>query len=274
MHQAAVYRKANSLQRECTGRIVEEFKDELAKFSERCLDVGSGTGDVMIDIVLPKMNPNTKIFCSDISDAMLDFNKAQYGYHERILAFEKLDIQTSDLPNKFIGQFDYITSFYCLQWCQNLSQAFKNIFDILRSGGSIFATFVATCPFYSAYPILATYPRYHSYVKDYNSIIPVLHSNNQPLQTLETLVKSIGFEVLHLSLRQTSHFYRTSDELKEFLISINPFITRMPPDLREDYGNDLLKEASKFMGNNKNNNEEDYGFLQTHQMFVVYLKKP
>jgi len=45
---------------------------------------------------------------------------AQQTYKEEQLEFEVLDIQTKNLPNKYISNFDNIFSFYTLHWCNDI----------------------------------------------------------------------------------------------------------------------------------------------------------
>lgn len=56
---------------------------------------------------------------SDISEPMLNFGKEKYRDNGR-LSFVKLNIESPDLPEDFVGQFDHVTSFYCLHWCQDM----------------------------------------------------------------------------------------------------------------------------------------------------------
>jgi len=86
------------------------------------LDVGCGPGDVLIDLVIPKMQG---IHCKeivgvDISSEMVAC--AMENYQNEFISFHQMDI-ASDLSecSNYFGerQFDNITSFYCLHWIQN-----------------------------------------------------------------------------------------------------------------------------------------------------------
>lgn len=50
MHRPELYAKANDL---CV--------EEIGKMTGRCIDIGSGTGDVLVDIILLKLDPSSTI---------------------------------------------------------------------------------------------------------------------------------------------------------------------------------------------------------------------
>jgi len=50
---------------------------------------------------------------------MIEFANKTYS-HEKRLKFEVLDIQTKNLPEKYISKFDHIFSFHTLNWCYDI----------------------------------------------------------------------------------------------------------------------------------------------------------
>jgi juvenile hormone acid methyltransferase len=86
---------------------------------DNLLDIGTGTGDVLVDFILPKMPRNFhKIVGVDVSNEMLECARENFG--SEFIEFHQLDISAISacryLDNQ---QFDNITSFYCLHWIQN-----------------------------------------------------------------------------------------------------------------------------------------------------------
>ncbi|XP_048505821.1 juvenile hormone acid O-methyltransferase-like isoform X2 [Athalia rosae] len=213
--------------------------------------------------------------CSDISEPMVNFGKERYRDNGR-LSFVKLNIEAPDLPEDLIGQFDHVTSFYCLHWCQDMRQVFKNIFRLLRPGGTTLLAFLANNPGFYAYEVLAAMPRYQPYMKDVERYIPVFQHTDRQRETLKALVKDVGFEVHHCSRRERSYIFNSPDILSKYILAVNPFIERMPTDLREDYKKDLIREVAKqkIIFNKNNNNENEYSILSRYYLFIVYLRKP
>nr|XP_046475025.1 juvenile hormone acid O-methyltransferase-like isoform X2 [Neodiprion pinetum] len=165
MFKPALYSKINNEARRDTRDFIEEYSNEIGQMSGRCLDIGSGPCDVVTDFLLPKLNPKSTVVCSDISKPMLDYAKEKYGANDR-LSFLQLDIESPTLAEDLVEQFDHVTSFYCLHWCEDMRQAFENIFELLRPGGSGFLTFVSDFPCMDAYKVLAAIPRYQRYMTE------------------------------------------------------------------------------------------------------------
>ncbi|XP_011064856.1 PREDICTED: uncharacterized protein LOC105152338 [Acromyrmex echinatior] len=67
---------------------------------------------------------------------MIEYAKKMYNHNTR-LKFEMLDIQTKNLPEKYISKFNHIFSFYTLHWCYEIRKVFENIYCMLQSGGSM-----------------------------------------------------------------------------------------------------------------------------------------
>ncbi|XP_046475021.1 juvenile hormone acid O-methyltransferase-like [Neodiprion pinetum] len=275
MYKPALYTAANGLQRSDAHDITEEYAKEIGHMSGRCLDIGSGPGDVVNDFILPKLHPKATVLCSDISESMLNFGKSKYRDNKR-LSFIKLDIESSDLPKDLIEHFDHVVSYNCLHWCQNMRKAFENIFTLLRPGGSTLLVFLANNPGFKAYETLAAMPRYQPYMKDVDRYIPLFQHTEQRRETLKSLVQDEGFEVLHYSRRERSYIFDTPETLTKFMLAVNPFIERMPVDLRSEYVKDLVAEAVKetIIFNKSNSNENKYSMLSRYYIFVLYLRKP
>ncbi|XP_046739552.1 juvenile hormone acid O-methyltransferase-like [Diprion similis] len=275
MDNPELYATVNNLQRTDADDISHEFEEDIRKMSGRCLDIGSGPGDVVMDFILPKLNPTATIVCSDISEAMVKFGKDKYGENSRV-NFIKLDIETPNLPRNLVGQFDHVTSFYCLHWCQNMGQALDNIYKLLRPGGTSLLAFVANDSGLDAYKVLATMIRYKPYMMDANRYVPFYQYTNRQRKTLKTLLEKVGFEVCHCSRREKSYVFHKLEEFSQFVLALNPFIKRMPIDLREEYRNDLVREVmrKKIIFNQSENNEDAYSVMYRYHTSVVYVRKP
>lgn len=122
--RAKPYEQTNHVQRYDAQQIMKEFlrifrwrldgKDSL-------LDVGTGSGDVLMDILRPSLPRNfRKIVGSDFSAEMIEHCNAVHKFrHVDKVDFKILDIETERLPKEFINEYDHVTSFYCLHWIKN-----------------------------------------------------------------------------------------------------------------------------------------------------------
>lgn len=119
MNNPKLYRQANALQRQDASEIIEEYFPKLKWHPDgldSLIDVGSASGDVLMELIYPRMPvASQRIVCSDICAKMVEFARVSYQ-HLAKSEFRILDIATQlDLPRDLYGQFDHVTSFYCLQ---------------------------------------------------------------------------------------------------------------------------------------------------------------
>lgn len=131
MNNAKLYHKSNALQKRDAKQILDEFSHLFnwrSDGTDCLLDIGCGAGDVLVECIIPKMPKNfAKVVGIDISDEMTRYAKEKY--QNKHVDFYKVDIAsdclTSDLmscdtkDSVRLGNYDFITSFYCLHWIQN-----------------------------------------------------------------------------------------------------------------------------------------------------------
>lgn len=75
MNLATVYVNASVIQKQSAKNTIEEFSDELSMIRGKCLDIGSGPGDVTKNLLLPRLQ----------SDVVVVGNKKTNIYHTRYL---------------------------------------------------------------------------------------------------------------------------------------------------------------------------------------------
>lgn len=104
------------------------------KADDAVLDIGCGNGTYTKKI-LAKV-PRGSVLGIDASAKMLQLAE------EVRLDYPNFTVQQADVLNMdFIKQFDYVVSYWCLQWAQDLHKAFSNIFNALKPGGKICTIF-------------------------------------------------------------------------------------------------------------------------------------
>lgn len=138
--------EGSNMQRRDAQDVVEEFSFELSKMRGRCLDIGSGPGDITKEMLLPILPHDTEVVgeqmkiwrhafpfheepCvafagADISQAMVNYAR-KYSDDKR-LSYIVLDIET-ELPSDQVEQYDNAVSFYCLHWCNDIWYLFMTI---------------------------------------------------------------------------------------------------------------------------------------------------
>lgn len=122
MNNANLYKKSNVLQKRDAKMVTDEFANVFNwrwDGSDALLDIGCGSGDVLYDLILPKIPINTKVVGVDISKEMI--KHANENYSNEYLNFYKMNIE--DVSGKLSplqpNSFNFITSFYALHWIQN-----------------------------------------------------------------------------------------------------------------------------------------------------------
>nr|XP_012233086.1 PREDICTED: uncharacterized methyltransferase-like protein SPBC21C3.07c [Linepithema humile] len=156
------YASSDNIQRYNVSRLIDKFADDLKKISGKCMDIGCGPGDVTNDILLSSLDPNAVIIGTDILQSMIEYANMTYSDEKR-LGFEVLDIQTKNLPEKYVLEFNHIFSFHTLHWCKDIRQAFENIYRMLRPGGTMVTLFVASYDAYNVFELMAQDNHFASY---------------------------------------------------------------------------------------------------------------
>lgn len=277
MDQAKEYlNQTDGVQYEVITSLLDEFEDEVKTMRGTIMDIGCGPGNLTKDLLLPKFTKDTNIVGLDVSKNMIDCART-INKSEKRLSFEQLNIETSKLPAEFIERFDNGFSFFCLQWVHDMKLGFGNIYKMLRPGGTFISSQILSFGIYPIYMRLANDPRYKEYMKDVLHVINPLYFDKTPRATFKKLLREIGFEVIHCSLRKGIGSYDVNNDRRELFQSINPFILRMPKNMQKEYldyiVNESRKEESVLFKPSGNPIEEDTVF-DVYNLFTLHLRKP
>ncbi|TGZ48683.1 putative methyltransferase [Temnothorax longispinosus] len=143
--------------------IIKEFSENLKDVRGKCMDIGCGPGDITKDFLLPNLGSDAQIIGTDISESMIKYANKTFNDEKR-LHFEVLDIQTKNLPEKYISEFNNIFSFHTLHWCNDIRQAFRNMYQMLRPNGTILLYIIASSDMFEVYKILERDIRFAQYI--------------------------------------------------------------------------------------------------------------
>lgn len=101
------------------------------KSDDNILDIGCGDGSYSTKIM--GRIPDGTLIGIDRSKNMLRLAREKMAYYPNMSA-QQADVLTMNFNEKF----DYILSFWCLQWCSDLAMAYMNIYRGLKAGGQLF----------------------------------------------------------------------------------------------------------------------------------------
>ena len=120
MNKADLYQKANVVQRRDAKNVIDEFGHLInVKENDLVIDIGTGSGDVLVDFVCPVFDgKNVQITGTDVAQEMLDFARKKYENVQNI-TFEVLNIEKADINENFCDRFDHVLSFHCINWIQD-----------------------------------------------------------------------------------------------------------------------------------------------------------
>lgn len=200
MDQTDLYPAANMLQRRDARNVLQEYghilrprqskdqlsvsyssgsssassgdeEDDLQEVQQRpvprLLDIGTGSGDVLVDYVAPVFaGTPCHLLGTDISEEMVKFAREQYASVEN-LEFDRLDIlDIRNFLERHRQPFDHVVSFYCLHWVQDQPLAMGNIYRLLAEGGNYLMAFIGNMAIFDIYEEMAQTRKWSKFMFD------------------------------------------------------------------------------------------------------------
>ncbi|XP_039306344.1 juvenile hormone acid O-methyltransferase-like [Solenopsis invicta] len=257
--------------------VIEEFAENLINIRGKCMDVGCGPGDATKDLLLPALGSDARIIGTDISEKMIKYANVASSDEKRV-QFEVLDIETKNLPKKYIAEFEHVFSFHTLHWCYDIRftlfnrQAFKNIYQVLRPNGTALLYIVASHDIFEVLRILARDVRFEQYIPDKIKTISPYHDSKNARKELKELLQSIGFTVHHCSLREASYSEKKSEQFLKSITSLLAFHEIMPNNVMEKFKKVLIHEYLKRKVNYKSIDNKELT-LDLYTVLVVHAQK-
>lgn len=278
MNQASLYQRANEVQRRDAKQILSEYASMIQwryDGNDSLLDVGTGSGDVLMDFIYPLMPRQFKrLVGTDVSRKMVDFARKNYLNYDNC-EFYTLDIGSEELlPKNFHGQFDHVTSFYCLHWVQNQRSALRNIYNLLRpEGGDCLLVFVVSNPIFDIYLRMSRIKRWSVFMRDVNDFISPLHSSTNPQEEFHSILREAGFTDCHVEVQHRSYIYKNIDIIKDNIKAVCPFVERLPKHLLTEFWTDwfeIMKELKIKCEPAKSGQKET---TVCYKLLIAYAKK-
>ncbi|XP_063241611.1 juvenile hormone acid O-methyltransferase [Bacillus rossius redtenbacheri] len=251
MLQARLYAAAHAMQQRDARALLAEHPALLqGRPGDLVLDVGCGPGCVSAGLLRPAAAG--RLVAVDSCPRMVEHARRTYGHQD--IVFEQFDITEELTPEKrarllpgAADGFHKVFSFYCLHWVQEQRQALRNIMLLLRPGGKALLVFLANCPVFTMYEVMSSKSLWRPYTQDFLRFVSPYQYNPQPAATLGKMLRDVGFKVTHCECRPCSFEYSSTQQLTDSLMAVNPFLNRIPEELKHSFISDCISEAMKLM---------------------------
>lgn len=226
MNKAKLYNCANNMQRRDAKQILDEYA-HLMQLDDResiedhtLLDIGCGSGDVLVDFVIPLLPAENmkRVVGSDVSEEMVRFARDKYKSRNK-LHFDHLDIGSRNI-DQFVERhegFDHVTSFYCLHWVQDQETAMKNIYNLLKPFGNCLLVLIAQMPIFEIYERMGATKKWNKHMHDVDKYISPYQHSEDPAKEFELLLESTGFSEVHVEVKDEVFWFEGIQNLKSEL---------------------------------------------------------
>ncbi|XP_015910904.1 juvenile hormone acid O-methyltransferase [Parasteatoda tepidariorum] len=269
MNDPALYIKSNPFQVRDATQILGIFKKQISSDeTDIILDIGCGPGDVTTGILKPVIGRFELLLGVDRSKSMVQYAR-QHCEDEDVL-FEELDIagDVTDFRDDW-GTFTKIFSFYCLHWIKDIEKALSNIEYLMRKGGECLLVFVAQCPVFEMYEIMAKDDKWKTYMEDVNNFIPKTQNTAQPAFLFSQMLENAGITTINCATMNRSFAFPSTNMLQDCVVAVNPFIKRIPTQQRDEYIEECIRTLSAIrLEKGSANENEAYSF--SYKLLVAH----
>ena len=199
--------------------VADPYLDCLTiKPTDQVLDIGCGNGSFSQKIVAKV--PQGTVLGIDASENMLQLASEFTQSHPNFSTQ-----QANVLTINYSEQFDYIVSFWCLQWSQDIHKAFTNIIHALKKGGKLFTLFPAgDDPYIMSYYAIKESQQFDS-LKDFKAPVDYSKFDHLAEQLASIPCSSLKVERVQHSLQLPS-----LDTFKKFVNGIAFYQGQVPAE--------------------------------------------
>ncbi|XP_075150092.1 juvenile hormone acid O-methyltransferase-like [Haematobia irritans] len=239
------------------------------------MDLGSGSGDVLMDFVYPHLPKNyQRLVCSDINPKMVEYSR-KYVVNVNRSECRIFDMATvKPLPHDLKGQFDHVTSFFAFMYAKSQRQALKNVYDLLKPHqGDCFIVSLVTHPLFGAYIQLSQMKKWSKYMTDVSSFVPPQYYCEDPRKDIVDYLSAIGFSDYSVEVVPTSFVYDNVKAFKDNMMGCNPFIDRIEHDLQDEFIDDYLTVVFSILGLEMKFVDHEGPFPLSYKNMIIYARK-
>lgn len=199
------------------------------KPNDHVLDIGCGDGGYTTKI-LEKV-PHGSVLGIDRSANMLRLAQ------KKMKDYPNFSVEQTDvLAMNFNEQFDYVVSFWCLQWCPDHAKAYMKIYESLKDGGKVF-TIIPTgddplMTSYYAVKASGDFPQLDNFVPpvDYKKVGELPH-----------ILTKLPFKKIEVNTPEQSVQLPSLDVFRKFVNGLAFFYDQVPDDDIDEINEALVK---------------------------------
>jgi len=253
---ALCYNQNSSLQYQWGKSLIDTYTEIIA-VSHKIMDIGCGDGKITANI-LAKVAPNSQIIGLDLSLSMINLAIEKYSLNHKNISFMVDNVENI----VFEHEFDTIFSCCCLQWLQNQRSALKKIAHSMISGGNLFIVIPGKTPnnIFPLGKITAASVKWNHYF--INFVHPIRSYYTKEEYT--NILLDAGLIPKKIELVNNETIFDI-DKLRDWIKPICSYYEYLPPDLKEEFLNDIVDQLVKsYPTNNQNQIILSFVKLEVH----------
>ncbi|GGI93603.1 class I SAM-dependent methyltransferase [Legionella impletisoli] len=183
------------------------------------LDIGCGDGSFSLKIL--EKFPMASFIGLDASENMLILAR------KNAKSFPQAQFIKGDITEMtFSERFNYVVSFWCLQWTHNILLAFQNIFDALKPGGKLLTIFPTGDDAFMTTFLEVKKSRQFPELETFVS--PV---NYKQLEDLGDQLEPLPFRTLKVERHHQSLTLPSLDTFRKFVRGVSFYQGQISPDI-------------------------------------------
>lgn len=194
----------------------------------RILDLGCGEGKVTDEV--SKRVPEGFVEAVDLSSEMIALAQRDFAAIKNV-NFQQMNAEKLN----FTEPFDWVVSFFCLQWVPDKDQAFKELTRVLKKGGKVALIMTNRNPhLLKIRSKLIQGDKWKKYFENYEDSTNAIDDDRY-----QFYAERAGLSAISYTENDKTIVFDTKDELKAFIKMVTPAIKMLPVEHQEAFITEL-----------------------------------